>query len=34
MVHVMAVVNDSAERGLTFIEKFNTALTAKKEHAQ
>ena len=33
-VHVLAVVNDSAERAIAFIEKFNTALTTKEEHAQ
>ena len=31
-VHVMAVVNDSAERGFAFIETFNTAPTTKEEH--
>ena len=30
----MTVVNDSAERGLAFIEKFNTALTTKEDHEQ
>ena len=33
-VHVMAVVNDSAERGFAFIEKFDTALTTKEKHTQ
>ena len=32
--HVLAVVNDSAERAIAFIEKFNTALTTKEEHTQ
>ena len=32
-VHVLAVVNDSAARAIAFIEKFNTALTTKEEHA-
>ena len=33
-VHVMAVVNNSVERGFTFIEKFNTAPTTKEEYTQ
>ena len=32
--HVLAVVNDSAERAIAFIKKFNTALTTKEEHTQ
>ena len=31
-VDVLAVVNDSAVRAITFIEKLNTALTTKEEH--
>ena len=33
-VHVLAVVNDSAERGVALMEKFNTALTTKEEEKQ
>ena len=33
-VNVMAVMNDSVERGFAFIEKFNTALTTKEEQTQ
>ena len=32
--HVLAVVNDPAERAIAFTEKFNTALTTKEEHKQ
>ena len=31
---VLAVVNDSAERAIAFIDKFNTALTTKEEYTQ
>ena len=32
--HVLAVVDDSAERAIAFIEKFNTAVTTEEEHTQ